>query len=570
MLGELRVSQLGVIDDLRLLLGPGMTALTGETGAGKTLVVEAVELLVGGRADGMLVRPGAAEAVVEGRFIADDGGEMVLTRVVPADGRSRGYVDGRMVNAGALAELGRRLVDLHGQHAHQSLFSAPAQRRALDSWAGSSPGRRDAARAQLRPLGEALAGTGGGPEVREREMELLRYQLKEIGDAGLLDPGEDQELAAEEDTLARAASHRAAAAMAYESLAGDEAALDRLGQVVSQVAGHSPLADLHDRLRGLLVELSDAAAEVREIAETLEEDPARLAEVTVRRALLKELCRKYARLGGGLGEVLAFGAEASGRLLALEGREGLAAHLAEQRARALAELREASQLLGAARRAAAGPLGRAVEAELRRLAMPRASFRVEVGGRAEAGEVAGGDGANAGEGDGANAGDVAGLRALSGEEVSFLLAANRGEPLLPLSKVASGGELARAMLALRLVLLGKEAPVGCAGNPRTLIFDEVDAGIGGEAAVAVGEALAELGRRFQVVVVTHLPQVAAFAGSQVRVAKVQRGGRSVAVASPLTGQERVVELSRMMSGRPGSEAARRHAVELLRGAGRAD
>lgn len=312
MLSELRVSQLGVIEDLSLVLGPGMTALTGETGAGKTLVVEAVELLTGGRADAMLVRPGAAEAVVEARFVglrpaledsplaagtqetaagdwALGGGEVVMSRVVPADGRSRAYLDGRMATVSALAEQGGRLVDLHGQHAHQSLFSAGAQRAALDSYAGVQRDARDAARAEVRQLQAAMAGAGGDAAARARERELLRYQLAELDAVGLQGADEDDRLADEEDRLGQAASHRAAAQVAHEGLAGEDQVLDRLGQVVSATAGHPPLASLHERLRGLAAELTDAADEAREAADFLQEDPERLEEVVARRSVLKEI-----------------------------------------------------------------------------------------------------------------------------------------------------------------------------------------------------------------------------------------------------------------------------------------
>jgi DNA repair protein RecN (Recombination protein N) len=591
VLSELHVSQLGVIEDLALVLGAGMTALTGETGAGKTLVVEAVELLVGGRADGLLVRPGAAEASVEGRFLIAPRpgvatGEVVLSRVVPADGRSRAYVDGRMASVGSLAELGGSLVDLHGQHAHQSLFSPAAQREALDAYARADPGPRDAARARLRMIQEGLARAGGDAAARQREIELLEYQLAELEAARLTNPQEEEELAGEEDKLVMVASHRAAAERAYEALAGEDQLSDRLGSVLTTLSGHLPLAGLHERLRGLAAELADCSTEARGAAETLEEDPERLAQVVARRALLRDLRRKYGRTGAGLGAVLAFAAEARERLAELQRLTGVAAGLGGDCSRAQADLVRASQELGSLRRGAAASLGDAVEAQLRRLAMPRAVFEVRVGGQNGVGHesAARGVGQDTPRGEGglptdagsaspgggaagaAGIGDAE-LRELSGEDVTFLLAANPGEPVLPLSRVASGGELARAMLALRLALLGSGGGPG--GNPRpddgpeTLVFDEVDAGIGGEAALAVGRALAELGRRYQVIVVTHLAQVAAFAGSQVSVAKVERDGRSVAVAGTVVGQDRVIELSRMLSGQPDSETARLHAEELL-------
>jgi DNA repair protein RecN (Recombination protein N) len=302
MLSELRVSQLGVIEDLTLVLGPGMTALTGETGAGKTLVVEAIELLLGGRAEGALVRPGAAEALVEGRFVlptgtvlagaSDDGGspglgepalagrvgglEVVLSRAVPADGRSRAYLDGRMATAGALSELGERLVDLHGQHAHQSLLWGAAQRQALDSYAGADRRPREAARATLREIDEALARAGRDGAGRSGEMELLRYQLAELSAAQVAGPAEDSELDVVEERLSKAAAHRAAAEAVYEDLSGDEQVLDLVGDAVARIAGHPPLETLHERLKSVAAELADIASDAREAAEGLEEDPERL------------------------------------------------------------------------------------------------------------------------------------------------------------------------------------------------------------------------------------------------------------------------------------------------------
>jgi DNA repair protein RecN (Recombination protein N) len=600
VLCELRVSQLGVIEDLSLVLGPGLTALTGETGAGKTLVVEAVQLLLGGRADTVLVRPGAPEAVVEGRFLLAPAHsqELVVCRVIPKQGRSRAYIDGRMATASALAEVVGELVDLHGQYEQQSLLSASAQRDALDAYAGAGAARarRDEASERVKLLDEAMAKAGGSSGAREREAELLRYQLAELESARLSTPDEDDRLAEEQQALARALEHRRAAELAHQALAGEEQVTDRLGALVAQLAGHPPLAGLHARLRGLLAELADAGDEARRLAESLEDDPERLAEVTERRALLGELRRKYAsgdvgRPGlayptGSLEDVFKWREAAVARLRELEALAGEASRLAEEHARAMAELHAAARELGRARREAAGRLGCAVEEELRRLAMPKARFLVEVSGaRGEAGTGAGAcQVGGSGEWASASKGPLGeDLRQLAGEDVRFAFAANAGEPLAPLAKVASGGELARAMLALRLALLehgvraepsGSGAQQGLLASPKvalpgpgTLIFDEVDAGTGGEAALAIGEALAELGQRYQVVVVTHLAQVAAFATSHIAVSKSERAGRTVATAATVSGEERLVELSRMLSGQPASRVARRHAEELLRSAG---
>ncbi|HEX2851547.1 MAG TPA: AAA family ATPase, partial [Acidimicrobiales bacterium] len=311
MLAELHVANLGVIADLRLTLDAGMTALTGETGAGKTLLVEAIELLVGGRADAVLVRPGAEEAFVEGRFVTTDG-EVILARAVPAGGgRSRAYVDGRMAPVASLAEAGRALVDLHGQHAHQSLLSVAVQRRALDVFAGADRAPLEAARARIREIDGALDALGGDARARAREIDLLRFQVDEIEAARLQGDDEDEMLAAEEERLAGAADTRAAAGAAHDALVDAGGAADGIGSALGAAAGHGPLVALAERLRGLQAEVADVAAELRNVAESLEDDPERLAEIQARRQALRELRRKY---GDTLAEVVRFRDEASQRL----------------------------------------------------------------------------------------------------------------------------------------------------------------------------------------------------------------------------------------------------------------
>jgi DNA repair protein RecN (Recombination protein N) len=525
MLVELRVTNLGVIEDLALRLGPGMTAITGETGAGKTLVVEALELLMGGRADPALVRAGTAGAVVEGRFATGDE-ETVLAREIPADGRSRAYVDGRMATAAALAEVGRGLVDLHGQHAHQSLLHLEAQRAALDRFAGVDTAELEEARQAVRELDERIAALGGDERMLARERDLLTFQLGELEPAGLSDPDEDSRLREEEALLAGAEALREAAAGALEDAGGEGGARDRLAGIAARLAPHEPLADLAARIESAVTELEDVAQELRQRAERFEDDPARLQAVQERRRLLAELRRKY---GATLAEVISFRDEARARLADLEAGDSRRAELAGQREAALAVLRRVEVGIGDARRRAAPELAARIEAHLRRLALPRARLEVAVPSE--------------------------GL----GDAVELRFGANAGEPALPLGKVASGGELARVMLAIRLVL--SEAPP-------TLVFDEVDAGIGGEAALSVGRALAELGRRRQVLVVTHLAQVAAFATDQIAVEKRESAQRTLTGARQVTGEERLAELSRMLSGQPESEAARRHAEELLQVAAR--
>lgn len=532
MLVELAVSDLGVISDLRLVFGPGMTAVTGETGAGKTLVVEAVELLLGARADGSLVRAGGREATVEGRFEAGNE-ELVLTRVVPIEGRSRAYVNGRMATATELAEIGATLVDLHGQNAHQSLLTPAVQREALDRFGGVDLGPLVDARRTLAEIDRQLAGLGGDAGTRAREMDLLRFQLDELSVAGLADPNEDELLDAEQDDLSAAVANREAAQTAAAMLSVDGPVGDALGVARAALDDRRRFEQLAARLRSLEAELTDLTHDIRGFGEAMDEDPERLAEIRNRRQLLHDLVRKYGTAtvdgpanpatAGSLSHVIAYTAEVRDRLADLDSHEGRVGELEVRRAAAVEQVAKAESRVGGARRRAAPRLAAAVELHLRQLAMARARVSVDVGDD-------------------------------PGDRVTFLLAANPGSEPRPLAKVASGGELARAMLALRLVLTT---------GPPVLVFDEVDAGIGGEAARAVGRALARVSADRQVLVVTHLPQVAAFADAQVVVSKRQDDDATVSDIGVVTGADRVVELSRMMTGSPDSTAAREHAIELL-------
>ena len=549
MLRELHVRDLGVIGDLSLTLGPGMTALTGETGAGKTLLVHALQLVVGGRAVPGLVRAGAEEALVEARFDtppdedpgappdeagarAAAGGERMLARAVPVSGRSRAWVDGRMAPVGALAELGAELVDIHGQHEQQSLLSVAGQRAALDAFARADLAPLASARGALREIEARLEALGGDARERARQVDLLRYQVAEIDAARISDAGEDAALAEEEERLAGMAAIRRAAADAVAALAGmdggtgaEGGASGLVSVALGALVGTPTLGAWARRLRDAAAELDDVAGELRKAAETWEEDPVRLEEVQARRRLFGDLRRKY---GETLADVLAYRDAARASLEELEGQEAEAAALEARRKDAAQAVHDEERRLRALRAAAAGALGAAVTERLRQLAMPDAQLHVVVG---EEG---------------------------AGDAVQLLLAANRGEPAQPLARVASGGELARTMLALRLVVEG--------GAP-TMLFDEVDAGVGGAAALALAGALRAVAARRQVLVVTHLPQVAAFADCQVAVRKTVDGtGRTVTTAEVLEPAARVVELSRMLSGHPDSPTARAHAEELLQAA----
>jgi DNA repair protein RecN (Recombination protein N) len=527
MLRELHVRDLGIVDDATILLDEGMTAITGETGAGKTLLVEALELLVGERAAATLVRSGAAEARVEGRFVDAAGDEVVLARVVPEDGRSRAYVNGRLATVAELSEVGAGLVDLHGQHSHQSLLAPAVQRAALDRFAGERAldaleALRDA-RSEAKRLDAEISALGGDARARAREIDLLRFQIEEIADASIVDEGEDVTLEAEETLLGDAAAHREALTTAFTAL--DTGALDAVGVAVSALANRAPFVELLERLRIAQAELADLERELRLAVEGVSDDPQQLERVRARRRLLRELTRKY---GDTLTDVLAYAETSKARLQELESYESRAVSLEGERTAVQERVAEAARALSAARQEAAPALAAAVTAHLEDLAMPNARVEVVV----EPGPLTD-DGA---------------------DDVAYLLAANPGEPARPLARAASGGELARAMLALRLVLT--EAPP-------TLVFDEVDAGIGGEAGTAVGRLLGDLGARHQVLCVTHLAQVAAHADAQIVVEKREESGRTVASVTPVEGDPRLAELSRMLAGVVESSHARSHAAELL-------
>lgn len=524
MLIELVVTNLGVIERAELRLGAGMTALTGETGAGKTLVVQAINLLTGGRADPVLVGPGADEARVDGRFELD-GDEVVLSRVVVRAGRSRAYIDGSPATAAQLAELGARVIDLHGQHAHQSLLSASAQREALDGFAGLDLGPLRAAADDVAGLRRELDTLGGDERARAREIELLRYQLDELTQAAITDPDEDDRLDERERALADASGHREIGGRAVAQLTADDGARDVIGRVLTELRDRPPFAAIAERLGATVAELDELVSDLRAVTDDIVDDPEALAEVRARRQLLSELRRKY---GETLGEVLAFADDQAARLAEVEGHTERAAALGAELVAAEGRWAERAAEIAAARRAAAAPMAERVGERFAELALPGAVLEVVVDGHDPA------------------------------DDVEYRFEANGQPPPRPLAKVASGGELARVMLALRLVLTS---------GPPTLVFDEVDAGIGGDAARAVGAALGRVADGHQVIVVTHLPQVAAHADHHVVIRKDGRSGRVVSEAVAVDVTDRVTELARMLSGGADSDTAKAHAAELLADAG---
>ncbi|MDT7537138.1 MAG: repair protein RecN [Actinomycetota bacterium] len=573
MLEEIRIRGLGVIDDAVLELSPGLTVVTGETGAGKTMVVQGLSLLFGGRADAGRVRPDADRALVEGRLSLDgaspavaraidagaelDEGALLLSRAVGSDGRSRAHVGGRTVPVGVLTEIGEHVLALHGQSDQQRLLKPAEQRAALDRYAGAGVLElRDRFRAdwaRWRDVTALVAELTAAAAERTREAELLRIGLAEV-EAAQPSAGEAAALAAEIERLANADDLRTAATTAQQALTGDDiGAPDALGLVTAarraleQAAGHDAvLATLAGRVAEAGHLLADVAADLASYAASVDADPLRLATAQDRLAVLTTLMRRH---GVDTPDaVLAWAEDASSRLLDLDGADERIASLQAEATALEVALGLLAGELSEARRAAAERFGAAVTAELVELAMPHAEVSAAVTQREAAEGLFVGERRLAAGPDGI-------------DDVELLLVPHAGAGTRPLQKGASGGELSRVMLAVEVVFAGSDPmPV--------MVFDEVDAGVGGRAAVEVGKRLARLAKDHQVVVVTHLPQVAAFADRHLQVVKADDGLVTSSGVVALEGEARVAELSRMLAGLD-SGLARGHAEELLAAAAEA-
>lgn len=574
MIEEIRISSLGVIDSSTLELGPGLTVITGETGAGKTMVVTALGLLLGGRADSGAVRAGAKQARVEGLVAAkalpglvaaveEAGGEaeddgVVLARNVSAEGRSRAFAGGAAVPVATLAELAEPLVAVHGQSDQHRLLKAQTQRHALDRFGALDKLLAAYAKVHDRLVAteKELAEVVATARERAREADLLRFGVDEVA-AVAPQSGEDTELAAEEARLGHADTLRGAAEQAREALSSEHGSPDALAAVAAArgllegVRDHDPeAAALADRVAEVSYLLSDVAADVASYASRIDTDPTRLASVSERRAALIGLTRKY---GDTVDEVLAWAEKSAMRLLDLDSTDDKIKELTAEATRLRADLATAGSKLSEARVKAASRLGTAVSDELTLLAMPHAVVTIRVSPRAA---EAPSDPTHP-PADVLQVGDRWVRFGRSGlDEVEFLLAANTGSEPRPLHKGASGGELSRVMLAVEVCLAGT-SPVP------TFVFDEVDSGVGGAAAVEIGRRLAKLADDAQVLVVTHLPQVAAFADRHVLVEKSSDGSVTSSGLVTLDDAGRERELSRMLAGLAESDTALAHARELL-------
>ena len=564
MIEEIRIENLGVINAAQVPLHPRLTVITGETGAGKTMVLTGLSLLMGGRADAATVRSGSATAAVEGLFIVtpgspalerareagagvDDDGALLAVRTVAAAGRSRAHLGGRSVPQSVLVEVTSDLVTVHGQSDQARLRSARHQRQALDEAAGQEHAESlDEYRRLWQESVELAVELGDlvlhGQE-REREAQLLRLGLAEIERVDP-QPGEDLELAREAERLGHGEELRAAAAHAHAALAEDEQgqvsallAVDTARRALEGVAEHdAELAGLATRVAEIAYLVADVATEVSAYADGLQSDPARLEAVQQRRAELTSLARAY---GGSVDGALAWASSAGLRLLELDGSQDRVSEVEGRLADIRTALTATASRVSAGREHAAGLLGSAVTQELRGLAMADARLDVVLTPTPELGPW-------------------------GAEDVEMLLVPHAGAPARPLGAGASGGELSRIMLALEVALATLSTRHG---ELPTFVFDEVDAGVGGRAAVEVGRRLAHLANDAQVIVVTHLAQVAAFADRHLVVTKSRSGDQEVVTASDVRvveGEERVAELARMLSGHDDSQTAVEHAAELLR------
>jgi DNA repair protein RecN (Recombination protein N) len=556
MLLELRVENLLLIERAELRLEPGLNAITGETGAGKTVLAHALDLLLGGKPRPGIVRPGAAEAYVEGVFavpagllegealadlrerLPDDVDEIVLGRRVGAEGRTRAFVQGRSASAADLRELGGRLLSFYGQHEHRRLTLSSAQLDILDGFCGPAHAelraRYAACHARLRALRGELDELRARAGARDRDRDLLAFELDEIDELGP-DGDEERSLLAERGRLRELDGLRAAAGSGAEAIApedgdgpGAAATLGEAERLADAVAGADPELDaLAERLRALRIEADDLGAELRRYAGGLEAEPGRLEEVELRLEQYDRLRRKH---GGSVESVLAHAEHCRAELERLERTDEDAARAEAELVAAEAEQRALAAELSEARTRAAPRLAERVLDELSQLAMDGAQFTVELESRDEPGPT-------------------------GAERVEFLIAPNPGVPPMPLRETASGGETSRLMLALLTA-------AGAAGDT-TLVFDEVDAGIGGQTARAVGERLRALAGQRQIVCITHLPQIASLARRHIRIEKSARGAVARTSVEALADADVVGELCRMLGADAADAGARRHAEELL-------
>jgi len=560
MLEELRVKSFAIVDDATIELAPGLNVLSGETGAGKTLIIGALQLLLGERLLSDMTWPTSDETVIEGRFVldgetlpaperlqdisedtkdfdsqddfdfygytpGDQNCEFIVRRSITQSKKSKFYINGHMATAKDIAKLAVGAIEIFGQHEQMQLTKPKVRKLALDRYCGISTEKLEELNHQIREIDKAVSLLGGDSVSLSHETELLGFQLSEIQEAKIASDSEDEELAGREEVLSSVSALKEISAEALGLLGGQErdsylGARDQLAAAVRLLAAKDYFQDITERLSGCLAELGDSISELRKHADLLEDDPAELEAVRLRRNYLHKLCHKY---GGTLKDVRIKAEEIEKRLLEISTQDDLRNDLAVKKEKLLADKAVLEKEIGDIRRKYAPQLAQEVEKYLADLNLANARFLVELADNDFAGEV------------------------------DFSLAANKGEPAAPLGKAASGGELSRVMLALKAVL---------SEGAGTYVFDEIDAGIGGQTALAVGRLLSFLAKSRQVIVVTHLAQVAAFADRHFVVEKIADSLQTKTLVKEVTGDLLIAELARMLSGQPESETALNHAREL--------
>ena len=562
MLQELNVEGYAVVAKLRVRFQPGLNLLTGETGSGKSIVVDALSLLLGARAATDVIRPGCRRARVAGVFevtetpalrtsLSESGveleqGELIIEREVLDNGKSRAYVNGRLVTLTFLRSLAPLLGDIHGQHEQQSLFSTRTQLEMLDAFAGTAA---DCAcigeiYRTWRRADERLRELRGNEQERLRLSDLYRFQHREIDEAKL-DPAEVERLTQRRNVLGNLARVEENATRAYDVL------YDSSVSATTQVAAaqkaledlivlDASLGSLKERLEGARANIEDAAFEIRSYADRLEPDPDALAAIEDRLALIENLKRKY---GATVEEVLTYGSEVESRLAELESSDTAIAETEQQHHEAAEQYKALAKSLSERRRKAAAKLQSQVEKELAALAMEKARFEIAFEEPEEGVARWGGSG---------------------WDRVRFLVSANPGQPPRPMAQVASGGELSRITLALKSCLISTFGKRRKNEAPRTLVFDEIDSGVGGRVAETLGRRLKKLSDSHQLLCVTHLPQIAGFADAHYFVEKVERESETFASVAELSESERVDELARMLSGAEVTSTAVKHAHQMLK------
>lgn len=548
MLTDLSITNIAIIDALHISLKPGLTILTGETGAGKSIIIDAVGLIMGGRASADLIRSGSDEAVVEALFDISSlpelseqlngsgfpcDTELLIKRSISRSGKNRIFINGAMATLTLLSDISRRLINIYGQHESQTLLRPENQLLLLDLFAENADLRGTFAGLyeELQAVKERLARADEEEREAARRLDLLTFQSQEIAGAGLRD-GEEEELEEQRRLLANAEKLGGTSAEAFELLYGGDGALlgqlRRIGNAVREIAAiDQSLGETATSLESCYLQLEDAAMTLRGYASRVEADPLSLQRVEDRLDQITRLKRKY---GATIGEILVFKGRVDGELELLRDREHDREALHGQRDRLDGELRLRGAELSRRRAAAAGPLKQALEKEARQLAMKSAVIE-------------------------ANLTLLDEPRPTGFERMELLFSPNAGEPPRPLAKIASGGELSRLMLAFKQVLPEGEVP--------TLVFDEVDSGIGGATSETVGRKLKRVARQQQVLCITHLPQVAVFADQHLHVAKRVDNGRTATSVTPLDGESRIEELSRMLGGAVITDTTRSHAGEML-------